>query len=195
MDNDCNLNPKTGGDNAGSSANLQVINKAGLRLTFLIKLTDFGMEQLYLELESLPTNSMRLRHVKRQLLEITRGSFQKPAASPYTPPTHDRPSFKLQMRLSDRDVGLEALLEELSPLLNAFTRNNAVRRKLFDAYLGTSLISNETPLTRRTMVIGTAGVPPQELFGQLNQVQPQRALLNPESLLASRAGSILLFNV
>ena len=105
-----------------------------LRVSFTVQYTDFGMERLYGELAALKTDVERMRHVKRCLLDIVRGDFQRaPLALPDLGDC-DRESFKLHVRLSTRDTGLESLYQELKPLLTVFKRNTYLRRRLYDAF-------------------------------------------------------------
>ena len=105
-----------------------------LRVSFTVQYTDFGMERLYGELAALKTDVERMRHVKRCLLDIVRGDFHRdPLALPELGDV-DRESFKLHVRLSTRDTGLESLYQELKPLATVFKRNTYLRRRLYDAF-------------------------------------------------------------
>ena len=105
-----------------------------LRVSFTVQYTDFGMERLYGELAVLKTDVERMRHVKRCLLDIVRGDFHRaPLALPELGDV-DRESFKLHVRLSTRDTGLESLYLELKPLATVFKRNTYLRRRLYDAF-------------------------------------------------------------
>ena len=109
-----------------------------LRVSFTVQHTDFGMERLYGELAALKTDVERMRHVKRCLLDIVRGDFYRaPLALPELGDV-DRESFKLHVRLSTRDTGLESLYQELKPLATVFKRNTYLRRRLYDASRSTA---------------------------------------------------------
>ncbi|GEM_PF-3491780 len=56
------------------------IDTCPLRIAFSIQYTDFGVETLYSELESLQSDLERSRHIKRVLMDIYQGSFNRPAA-------------------------------------------------------------------------------------------------------------------
>ena len=113
---------------------LDVQDTSPLRVSFTVQYTDFGMERLYGELAALKTDLERMRHVKRCLLDIVRGDFQRaPLALPELGDC-DRESFKLHVRLSTRDTGLESLYQELKQLTTVFKRNTYLRRRLYDAF-------------------------------------------------------------
>jgi hypothetical protein len=105
-----------------------------IRVTFTIQYTELGMDRLYGELAALRTAPERVRHIKRCLHDIVRGDFKRPDARRAEFGESDRESFYLAIRLSSRDVGLEPIFNELSPIRTAFKRNNVVRQKLFDAF-------------------------------------------------------------
>ena len=118
----------------GDQERLDAQDTSPLRVSFTVQYTDFGMERLYGELAALKTDVERMRHVKRCLLDIVRGDFQRaPLALPDLGDC-DRESFKLHVRLSTRVTGLESLYQELKPLLTVFKRNTYLRRRLYDAF-------------------------------------------------------------
>lgn len=118
----------------GDQERLDEEDTSPLRVSFTVQYTDFGMERLYGELAALKTDVERMRHVKRCLLDIVRGDFQRaPLALPDLGDC-DRESFKLHVRLSTRDTGLESLYQELKPLSTVFKRNTYLRRRLYDAF-------------------------------------------------------------
>lgn len=118
----------------GDQERLDAQDTSPLRVSFTVQYTDFGMERLYGELAALKTDVERMRHVKRCLLDIVRGDFQRtPLLLPELGDC-DRESFKLHVRLSTRDTGLESLYQELKPLTTVFKRNTYLRRRLYDAF-------------------------------------------------------------
>lgn len=105
-----------------------------LRVSFIVQYTELGFEALYLELAALQTDAERTRHIKRCLIDIVRGDFKRPDAMLFCLGEHNKESFKIEIRLSSRDVGLEKVYDELRALPTTFSRTYALRRKLFNAF-------------------------------------------------------------
>jgi hypothetical protein len=105
-----------------------------LRVGFVVQYTELGFEAFYAELAALQTEVERTRHIKRCLIDIVRGDFKRPSSRPFYLGEHNQESFKVEIRLSTRDVGLEAVYDELRALPSTFSRTYALRRKLFDAF-------------------------------------------------------------
>ena len=125
-----------------------------LRVSFTVQYVDFGMELLYAELAVLKTAVERMRHIKRCLLDIVRCDFTR---APWELPALgecDRKSFKLHVRISARDTGLEPLYLELKPLGTVFKRSNHLRRRLYDAFTSTG-----TRPTNNSMVVSPTVLP------------------------------------
>ena len=111
-----------------------LVESRPIRMVFTIQYTELGMEQLYSELSVLSDDLERTRHVKRILLDIARKSFKRPAAARPALGSSDQESFRIQIRLSLRDVGLEDIYGELKAQTSTFSRNCALRRILYDAF-------------------------------------------------------------
>lgn len=105
-----------------------------LRVNFTVQYTDFGLEELYLELESLRSDPDRAHHLKRVLSDIGRGLFKPPLRRASGVGDVDQPTFRIQISLSTRDVWLGPLFAELTLLKTSFRRNNVVKKRLFEAY-------------------------------------------------------------
>jgi hypothetical protein len=84
-----------------------------LRVGFVVQYTELGFEAFY---------------------AVVRGDFKRPSFRPFYLGEHNQESFKVEIRLSTRDVGLEAVYDELRALPSTFSRTYALRRKLFDAF-------------------------------------------------------------
>ena len=112
---------------------------ASLKIQLLIKASDIGLEALYLELAAAGSTSHRTRHVKRVLHQIVCGQHAPGAsdlgnnASPAAC-SGRMPSFKIEFRISERDVGLEKLFLEICRIEGASQRSHYVKRRLFNAY-------------------------------------------------------------
>lgn len=132
-----------------------------IRVTFTLQYTDLGLDRLYGELAALSSDLERTKHIKRCLHDIVRGDFKRPAAARHVFGDHDRESFKVQIRFSSRDVGLEAVFNELKPILTTFKRNNVLRQKLYDAFTlpfapspcSTALTAHPQPLSTATVLL------------------------------------------
>lgn len=160
-----------------------------LRVSFAVQYTDFGMERLYGELAALKTDVERMRHVRRCLLDIVRGDFQRaPLALPELGDV-DRESFKLHVRLSTRDTGLESLYQELKPLSTVFKRNTYLRRRLFDAFTlsGAQPSKPSVPVSSQTPTQAPALV-------QTPSATPLLVLPSPEASTADRREAIRKHN-
>lgn len=119
-------NPQAGGNTAAS-----------FKIQLLIKASDIGFEALYQELAAAGCTSHRTRHLKRVLHQIVSGQHAPDVldtnASPSTFNSR-MPSFKVEFRLSERDVGLEKLFLEICRIEGASQRSHYVKRRLFNAY-------------------------------------------------------------
>ena len=104
------------------------------RVVFTIVYSDLGFEQLYDELAAHKTEIERTKHIERCLHDIVRRDFKRPAPTRNEMGEHDQGSFRIQLRFSPRDVGLEAIYKELLPIPTMFKRKNVLRRKLYDAF-------------------------------------------------------------
>jgi hypothetical protein len=127
-----NLTDSTAQESGGGSVDSE--DTSPLRMAFTVQYTDMGLERLYEELACQKSDLDRTRHVKRCLIGIVRGDFKRPEASQQLLGETDRESYKIQIRLSSRDIGLEAIYGELKQLKTSFARNHAIRRKLYDAF-------------------------------------------------------------
>ena len=161
-----------------------------LRVSFTVQYTDFGMERLYGELAALKTDLERMRHVKRCLLDIVRGDFQRaPLALPDLGDC-DRESFKLHVRLSTRDTGLDSLYQELKPLLTVFKRNTYLRRRLYDAFTSNGA-QPPKPLVAVSLPLAPAPAP---ALVQTPSATPLLVLPSPEASAADRREAIRKHN-
>jgi hypothetical protein len=118
-----------------------------LRVNFTVQYTDFGLEALYLELESLRSDPDRAHHLKRVLSDIGRGLFKPPERRFSGVGDVDQPTFRIQISLSTRDVWLGPLFAELTLLKTSFRRNNVVKKRLFEAYNQAALPQASAPST------------------------------------------------
>ncbi len=131
------------------------------------------MDRLYGELAALRTAPERVRHIKRCLHDIVRGDFKRPDARRSEFGESDRESFYVAIRLSSRDVGLEPIFNELSPICTAFKRNNVVRQKLFDAFNLTVLPARPSAERELTHPTALESPPRNSTFGStLSPVKP-----------------------
>lgn len=147
------------------------------------------MERLYGELAALKTDLERMRHVKRCLLDIVRGDFQRaPLALPDLGDC-DRESFKLHVRLSTRDTGLESLYQELKPLSTVFKRNTYLRRRLYDAFT-----SNGAQPPKPSVAVSPLAPAPAPAFVQPPPETPRPVLPSPETSAADRREAIRKHN-
>ena len=105
-----------------------------LRVNFTVQYTDFGLEELYLELESLSSDPDRAHHLKRVLSDIGRGLFKPPERRSSGVGDVDQPTFRIQISLSTRDLWLGPLFADLKLLKTSFSRNTVVKKRLFEAY-------------------------------------------------------------
>ena len=154
-----------------------------LRVSFTVQYTDFGMERLYGELAALKTDVERMRHVKRCLLDIVRGDFHRaPLALPEVG-DFDRESFKLHVRLSTRDTGLDSLYQELKPLATVFKRNTYLRRRLYDAFTA----NGEQP-PKPSVAVSLAQAPaPTTAYVQSLPATPLLPVPSPDASAADRS--------
>ena len=175
-----------GSNDSGES--LDASDTSPLRVSFTVQYTDFGMERLYAELTALKTEVERMRHVKRCLLDIVRGDFHRAPLALLELGDFDRESFKLHVRLSTRDTGLEALYQELKPLSTVFKRNTYLRRRLYDAFTSNGAqpskpsVAVSLPLARAPAYVQT---PP---------ATPLLVLSSPETTVADRRDAIRKHN-
>lgn len=136
-----------------------------IRMAFTVQYTDMGLERLYEELASQQSDLERTRHVKRCLFDIVRGDFKRPSFNRLELGDNDRDSFKIQIRLSSRDVGLEALYGELRQLKTTFKRNNALRRKLYDAFNQIPIKAAHSVESALTFAVGIESLPRLATYG------------------------------
>ena len=174
----------------GDQERLDEEDTSPLRVSFTVQYTDFGMERLYGELAALKTDVERMRHVKRCLLDIVRGDFHRaPLALPEVG-DFDRESFKLHVRLSTRDTGLESLYQELKPLSTVFKRNTYLRRRLYDAFTSSGA---QSPKSLEAGSLPQAPAPAPALV-QTPLATPLLVLPSPETSAADRREAIRKHN-
>ena len=134
-------------------------------MAFTVQYTELGLEHLYAELASHNSDVERTRHVKRCLFDIVRGDFKRPSVNRLELDDNDRDSFTIQIRLSSRDVGLEAFYGELKQLKTTFKRNNALRRKLYDAFNQIPIKAAHSVESALTFAVGIESLPRLATYG------------------------------
>lgn len=167
--------PKAGGQTAAS-----------FKIQLLIKASDIGFEALYLELAAAGSTSHRTRHVKRVLHQIVAGQHSPGVSalgSNASPAAYAgrMPSFKMEFRLSERDVGLEKLFLEICMIEGTVQRSHYVKRRLFNAYCLSAQPSGDAAPCR-ALPVPAAREPALQTAPDANPAVPIASLPDPSSM-------------
>ncbi|ABM39628.1 hypothetical protein Pnap_4346 (plasmid) [Polaromonas naphthalenivorans CJ2] len=159
---------------------------ASLKIQLLIKASDIGLEALYLELAAAGSTSHRTRHVKRVLHQIVCGQHAPGASdlgnnASLAACSGRMPSFKIEFRISERDVGLEKLFLEICRIEGASQRSHYVKRRLFNAYCLSAQPSGDAAPCR-ALPVPAAREPALQTAPDANPAVPIASLPDPSSM-------------
>lgn len=142
-----------------------------LKIVFTVRFLEFGIEELYEELGALNTDGERARHVKQVLMECNLGTFTRGPHLRKEVGVSDQVSFKIRFGLSARDIGFDRLFKELLLLKSGFQLNNAVRRKIYDAFNETKTVTSVT-LSKLEVVVTPSQLTKQSVEAAQEVIYP-----------------------